>query len=119
MVCRLSAHFSGERRSATHGFFIARVDLIAVNKRARVIFEGLVQGVFFRANTKKCADSLGLTGWVRNRPDGSVEAVFEGEEDKVHQAIEWCATKQPYAQVSKRAVELSSATGEFDSFFVR
>lgn len=87
--------------------------------RAHVIFEGLVQGVFFRANTKKCADSLGLTGWVRNRFDGSVEAVFEGDEDGVHQAIEWCVTRQPYARVSKKTVETSSATGEFDGFYVR
>lgn len=91
----------------------------SVKKRAHVVFEGLVQGVFFRANTKKCADSLGLTGWVRNRHDGSVEAVFEGEEEKVLQAIEWCATKQPYARVSKKTIEMSSATDEFDCFSVR
>lgn len=87
--------------------------------RAQVIFEGLVQGVFFRANTKRCADSLGLTGWVRNRQDGSVEAVFEGEEDKVLQAVEWCAAKQPYARVSAKTVKMSPATDEFDGFFVR
>jgi len=93
--------------------------LNAVNKRARVIFEGLVQGVFFRANTKKCADALGLTGWVTNRSDGSVEAVFEGDEDKVQKAIEWCVSRQPYARVSKKTVEISAATDEFDSFFIR
>ncbi len=90
-----------------------------MKKRAHVVFEGLVQGVFFRANTKGCADSLGLTGWVRNRHDGSVEAVFEGEEEKLRQAIEWCSTKQPYARVSNKVVEMSSATDEFDGFFVR
>lgn len=100
-------------------FFIARVDAKPVKIRAHVIFEGLVQGVFFRANTKKCAESLGLTGWVRNRLDGSVEAVFEGDEEKVFQVIEWCATKQPYARVSKKTVETSTATEEFDGFFVR
>ncbi|MBN1677429.1 MAG: acylphosphatase [Candidatus Thermoplasmatota archaeon] len=98
---------------------MARSDAKSVRTRAHVVFEGLVQGVFFRANTKRCADSLGLTGWVRNRFDGSVEAVFEGDEDEVHQAIEWCATKQPYARVSKKTVETSPATGEFESFSVR
>lgn len=86
--------------------------------RARVVFEGLVQGVFFRANAKKCADAYGLAGWVRNRYDGSVEAVFEGEEEKVRQAIEWCATKQPFAKVDKKTVEFSDAKDEFDEFSI-
>lgn len=84
-----------------------------------MFFEGLVQGVFFRANTKKCAETLGLTGWVRNTYDGMVEAVFEGDEEKVEAAIEWCATKQPYAKVDRRQVEFSEFKGEFDSFSVR
>ena len=87
--------------------------------RAHVVFEGLVQGVFFRANTKKCADALGLTGWVRNRPDGNVEAVFEGLEDKVKEAIDWCATKQRRAQVEKKTVEFSDAKDEFSDFQIR
>lgn len=86
--------------------------------RAHVVFEGLVQGVFFRANTRKCAESLGLTGWVRNRPDGSVEAVFEGEEEKVAQGIDWCSTMQPYAQVRSKRVEMSPFTGEFEVFSI-
>lgn len=87
--------------------------------RAHVFFEGLVQGVFFRANAKKCADALGLTGWVRNTIDGRVEAVFEGDEEKVKAAIEWCATKQPYAKVKSKTVEYSEFKGEFDSFTIR
>jgi acylphosphatase len=89
-----------------------------VKVRAHVLFEGLVQGVFFRSNTKKCADALNLTGWVRNTHDGRVEAVFEGEEEKVRQAVEWCATKQPYAKVRSKQVEFSEATGEFDMFSI-
>ena len=50
-----------------------------MNKRFHVFISGRVQGVFFRANTWKQARSLGLTGWVRNLPDGRVESVFEGE----------------------------------------
>jgi acylphosphatase len=89
-----------------------------VNVRAHVFFEGLVQGVFFRANTKKCADALKLTGWVKNTHDGRVEAVFEGEEEEVHQAIEWCVSKQPYAKVESREVVISGPTGEFDIFSI-
>ena len=84
-----------------------------------MIYEGLVQGVFFRANTKKCAEALGLTGWVRNTHDGRVEAVFEGEEEKVKQAIDWCATKQPLAKVDSKDVEFSDFEGEFFEFSIR
>ena len=90
-----------------------------VKVRAHVVFEGLVQGVFFRANAKRCADALHVTGWVRNRHDGSVEAMFEGEEEKVKEAIDWCATKQRLAQVDRKAVEFSEATDEFSDFQIR
>ena len=83
-----------------------------------MLFEGLVQGVFFRVNTQKCALSLGLTGWVRNREDGSVEAVFEGEEEAVKAAIDWCAAKQPHARVEWKRVEFADATGEFETFSI-
>jgi acylphosphatase len=89
-----------------------------VKVRAHVFFEGRVQGVFFRANTCKCAESLGLTGWVRNTSDGRVETVFEGEEEAVNEAIEWCASKQPHARVRSKTVKFSDATGEFDMFSV-
>jgi len=74
--------------------------------------------VFFRANTMRCAEKLGLTGWVRNTADGRVEAVFEGEEDAVRAAIEWCSTKQPYAKVRSTQTEFSEYKGEFDGFSV-
>lgn len=51
--------------------------------RKRVIVHGRVQGVFFRDTTRRTAESRGVAGWVRNNPDGSVEAVFEGSEDAV------------------------------------
>ena len=56
--------------------------------RAHVVVNGRVQGVFFRAATKREAESLGVKGWVRNLPDGKVEAVFEGEEDVVKMLVE-------------------------------
>jgi acylphosphatase len=56
----------------------------------RVRVRGRVQGVFFRTETRSRAESLGLAGWVRNAPDGSVEAVFEGEPERVESMVEWC-----------------------------
>lgn len=105
-------------RIAGDRFFARESDAMGVIVRARVVFQGLVQGVFFRANTQERARSLGLTGWVRNLPDGSVEAVFEGEESAVKGAIDWCATKQPHARVERKVVETSEATGEFDGFSI-
>ncbi len=87
--------------------------------RAHVVYEGRVQGVFFRANAKKCADALGVTGWVRNTRDGNVEAVMEGDEDRVRRAVDLCAEKQPYAQVSSKKVDYTSANGEFKEFEIR
>lgn len=87
--------------------------------RAHVLYEGRVQGVFFRANAKKCADSLGVTGWVRNTVEGHVEAVFEGEEEPVHQAVDMCARNQPFAKVRSKKVDYSVATGEFEGFSIR
>jgi acylphosphatase len=63
---------------------------MGVVARARVIVRGHVQGVFFRAEASSRARSLGLAGWVRNRPDGTVEAAFEGERDAVESMLRWC-----------------------------
>jgi acylphosphatase len=57
--------------------------------RRRVVIHGTVQGVFFRDSTRRRADSAGVKGWVRNRPDGAVEAVFEGEPAAVEALVEW------------------------------
>ncbi|UCE90896.1 MAG: acylphosphatase [Methanobacteriota archaeon] len=86
--------------------------------RARVIFEGRVQGVFFRANAQQCAKSLGLVGWVRNTRNGRVEALFEGDEESVRSAVDWCEHEQPYAQVTSKKVEFSEPTGEFKDFSI-
>jgi acylphosphatase len=59
-------------------------------KRVRVRIHGRVQGVFFRVETRSRAESLGLSGWVRNEADGSVEALFEGEPARVDSMVEWC-----------------------------
>ncbi|HKZ63628.1 MAG TPA: acylphosphatase [Thermoplasmata archaeon] len=87
--------------------------------RACVVFRGRVQGVNFRAHCRENALDLGLTGWVRNRSDGTVEAMFEGERGVVERAIEWNCTSQPSALVTDRRMEWSEATGEFRSFEIR
>jgi acylphosphatase len=58
--------------------------------RRRVVVHGLVQGVFFRDTTRREAERRGVAGWVRNNPDGSVEAVFEGEEEVIERLVELC-----------------------------
>lgn len=58
--------------------------------RARALVAGRVQGVFFRQSAAERARSLGLTGWVRNLPDGRVEAVFQGSRQAVESMLDWC-----------------------------
>ncbi|MFW6072392.1 MAG: acylphosphatase [Thermoplasmatota archaeon] len=87
--------------------------------RKHAFFEGKVQGVFFRANTRDKARELDVKGWVKNLPDGRVEAVFEGPEEKIDQVIEWCKHNQPHARVDDVTVDVEKPTGEFDKFFVK
>ena len=84
--------------------------------RARCLFHGRVQGVFFRANCEADAQRRGLAGWVRNLPDGTVEAVFEGPRAAVEAAVRWNRESQPHARVSKVDVEWGEATREFVGF---
>ncbi len=86
---------------------------------ARVVIRGWVQGVYFRAYTRDQARSLGLTGWVRNLPDGSVEALFEGEKDPVEKMVSWCHRGSPASRVEKVEVTYGPFTGAFDSFEIR
>lgn len=68
--------------------------------RVRVVVDGVVQGVFFRDSTRRTADAAHLAGWVRNLPDGRVEAAFEGEPDAVAQAVRWMRVGPPRAVVT-------------------
>ena len=70
-------------------------------RRTRVLVSGHVQGVFFRGSTREKAQELGLSGWVRNLPDGRVEAVFEGEGDHVGEMLSWCEEGSPGARVGE------------------
>ena len=87
--------------------------------RAHAYISGHVQGVFFRESTRRLAESLDLTGWVRNLPDGRVEAIFEGERDRVERALRWCQRGPNGAQVSEVIVEWEQFAGEFEQFQVR
>ncbi len=70
-------------------------------KRVQVVISGRVQGVGFRASCQHVAVELGLTGWVRNRWDGSVEALFEGEAAAVDAMLMWCHEGPPMADVTR------------------
>jgi acylphosphatase len=88
-------------------------------KRVRAIFIGKVQGVFFRAHTKEFADRTGVKGWVRNLPDGSVEAVLEGDDRAVDETIRLCRDAQPHARVEEVSLTLETAKGDFPDFSIR
>jgi acylphosphatase len=72
--------------------------------RKRVIAHGRVQGVFFRDSTRERAESAGVTGWIANRPDGSVEAVFEGDGDAVERMLDWMREGPRGASVERAEV---------------
>ena len=90
-----------------------------MNNRVRVFISGIVQGVFFRSSTRDKAGELGICGWVRNLADGRVEAVFEGEEEKVEKMVEWCRKGPEYARVSAVDVIPEEYKGEFSGFLLR
>jgi acylphosphatase len=81
-------------------------------KRAHVFISGRVQGVWFRASTKDRADELSLRGWVRNLPDGRVEAVFEGDDRAVEEMVEWCRHGPPMARVDGIEISYEKPQGE-------
>ncbi len=87
--------------------------------RAHVYVSGMVQGVFFRWHTREEAERLGVKGWVRNLPDGRVEAVFEGEKEAVKAIIEFCKRGPPAARVENVEVRWEPYKGEFKDFKIR
>ena len=84
--------------------------------RAHAIISGRVQGVFFRVETQRAAERFGVCGWVRNRPDGTVEAVFEGEHQAVNAALSWCKQGPGMARVDEVDVNWQDYTGKYKSF---
>ena len=84
--------------------------------RAHVFVSGKVQGVYFRQNTKEVAMGHNVAGWVRNLPDGRVEAVFEGDEMAVSEVIKWCHVGPQKANVQDVNVRFEKYIGEFADF---
>jgi acylphosphatase len=69
--------------------------------RRRIVVHGRVQGVFFRDTTRRHAETEGVAGWIRNRPDGAVEAVFEGDEAAVERVVRFCSEGPRGARVER------------------
>lgn len=83
-------------------------------KTLHLRIHGRVQGVWFRESMRVEAERLGVTGWVRNKPDGTVEAVVQGEDTATDALIEWAHRGPPQAQVDR--VEIGEAQGQFSGF---
>jgi len=86
--------------------------------RRRIVVHGLVQGVFFRDTVRRQASTRGMAGWVRNNPDGTVEAVFEGSEDGVDALVRLCREGPPGARVDRVDV-FDEAPEELSGFAIR
>ncbi len=87
--------------------------------RAHLIVSGRVQGVCFRMETQKAATIFGVCGWVRNRRDGTVEAVVEGAKDDVTSLINWCKKGPPISRVEEVDVSWQDCRDEFRTFGIR
>ncbi len=88
-------------------------------ERVHVFVEGVVQGVFFRATTKKKALSFNVKGWVRNIEDGRVEAVFEGESEDVKKILDFVSSGPIGAKVINVIKTKEDYVGEFSSFSIK
>ena len=84
--------------------------------RAHAVISGRVQGVCFRFETQRAAEGFGVAGWVRNKRDGTVEAVFEGRQRDVDAALNWCRQGPRMARVDEVSIDWQDYTGEFKSF---
>ena len=87
--------------------------------RVHVIIKGRVQGVYFRGYTQEEALAAGVNGWVRNLPDGSVEAVFEGELEAVERLVSWCKKWPPAARVTEVTVKREDRCENLKGFTIR
>ena len=86
--------------------------------RAHAIIKGIVQGVFFRLETQRTAQRHSVTGWVRNKSDGSVEAVFEGPRDQVEAVLTWCRQGPRRSSVDTVDVNWEDFSGQYSRFEV-
>jgi acylphosphatase len=88
-------------------------------ERAHVYVSGQVQGVFFRDSAREKAEQLGLNGWVKNLPDGRVEALFEGPSESVREMVRWCEEGPSHAEVEDVDAEFEASQGDLTGFEVR
>ena len=90
-------------------------------KKARIHLKvsGRVQGVYFRASTVEQARRLGLSGWVMNCPDSSVEVIAEGEIERLEKLILWCRKGPPGADVKEVHTQWEAVKEEFQSFYIK
>ena len=107
----------GAGKAFRHPLPLARVAM-GERVRAHLRIYGRVQGVFFRSTMRDLARELGVTGWVRNLPDGSVEAIVEGEKGSVERIVEWAHQGPPLARVDRVQVRWEDYRGEFEGFRV-
>ena len=89
---------------------------MADKARLHVFIEGRVQGVFFRAHTRDEALARKLKGWVRNLPDGRVEALFEGEPEVLNSMLAWCHQGPRYSYVERVETEWRPYLGDLQGF---
>ena len=97
----------------------AKMEAMKDPARVRLKIKGRVQGVYFRASAVEQARRLGLTGWVMNCSDNTVEIVAEGEKDQLEPLIDWCRSGPPGAQVKEVFAEWETSKQEFQSFSIR
>lgn len=88
-------------------------------ERLHVLVRGRVQGVGYRYATCAMARQVGLAGWVRNLPDGGVEAEFEGTREQLERALAWCEAGPPAAHVTALETAWSMGDGAYDGFSIR
>jgi acylphosphatase len=82
------------------------------HERAHVVASGRVQGVWYRQGCREVADAADVRGWVRNRPDGTVEAVLEGAPEAVERVVTWMRTGPPHAAVDHLRITREAPRGE-------
>ena len=87
--------------------------------QVKAIISGRVQGVFYRAETKKAADKFGIQGYVKNMPNGSVKAVFEGDNSIVNKMLDWCNEGSPASRVENVFSEKVEGLSNFEGFLIK
>jgi acylphosphatase len=97
----------------------AKMEALKKPARVRLKITGRVQGVYFRASTVEQARRRGLTGWVMNCSDSTVEVVAEGERDQLEKLLSWCHKGPPGALVEEVYVEWGASKQEFQTFSIR